>query len=87
MPKESDMQGEQYRREATCKASNMRENRCMREEMGKVIEVCEGRDVRWKGLEGRGQGTEWLTPHKPLPMSAGKGIPLLLQVGKFAPVF
>ena len=40
-----------------------------------------------KGLEGRGQGTEQLTPHKPLPMSTGKGIPLLLQVGKFAPVF
>ena len=40
-----------------------------------------------KGLEGRGQGTERLTPHKPLPMSAGKGIPLLLQTGKFAPVF
>ena len=40
-----------------------------------------------KGLEGRGQGTEWLTPHEPLPMSMGKGIPLLLQVGKFAPVF
>ena len=30
-----------------------------------------------KGLEGRGQGMEWLTPHKPLPMSMGKGIPLL----------
>ena len=40
-----------------------------------------------KGLEGRGQGTERLTPHKPLPMSTGKGIPLLLQAGKFAPVF
>ena len=32
-----------------------------------------------KGLEGRGQGTEWLTSHKLLPMSMGKGIPLLLQ--------
>ena len=30
-----------------------------------------------KGLEGRGQGTEQLTPHKPLPMSTGKGIPFL----------
>ena len=40
-----------------------------------------------KGLKGRGQGTEQLTPHKPLPMSTGKGIPLLLQAGKFAPVF
>ena len=48
MPKESDMQGERYGREATCKASNMQENRCMREEMGEGIEVCEGRDVRWK---------------------------------------
>ena len=40
-----------------------------------------------KGSEGRGQGTEQLTPHKPLPVSTGKGIPLLLQAGKFAPVF
>ena len=40
-----------------------------------------------KGLEGGGQGTEQLNPHKPLPVSIGKGIPLLLQVGKFAPVF
>ena len=30
---------------------------------------------RGKGLEGRGQGIECLTPHKPLPLSKGKGIP------------
>ena len=28
-----------------------------------------------KGLEGRGQGIECLTPHKPLPMTEGRGIP------------
>ena len=31
---------------------------------------------RGKGLEGRGQGIECLTPHKPLPLSKGMGIPL-----------
>ena len=35
-----------------------------------------------KGLEGRGQGVEYLTPHKPLPLSKGTGIPLVLLVGK-----
>jgi hypothetical protein len=35
-----------------------------------------------KGLEGRGQGMECLTPHKPLPLSEGKGIPSLLPAGK-----
>jgi len=28
-----------------------------------------------KGMEGRGQGMECLTPYKPLPLSEGKGIP------------
>jgi hypothetical protein len=28
-----------------------------------------------KGLDDRGQGMECLTPHKPLPLSEGKGIP------------
>ena len=31
-----------------------------------------------KGLEGRGQGMECLTPHKPLPVTEGRGIPSLL---------
>ena len=35
-----------------------------------------------KGLEGRGQGMECLTPHKPLPVTEGRGIPSLLLVGK-----
>jgi len=35
-----------------------------------------------KGWEGRGQGMECLTPHKPLPLSEGKGIPSLLLAGK-----
>jgi len=35
-----------------------------------------------KGLEGRGQGIECLTPHKPLPLNKGKGIPSVLLVGK-----
>ena len=35
-----------------------------------------------KGEEGRGQGTECPTPHKPLPVSEGKGIPSLLLTGK-----
>ena len=35
-----------------------------------------------KGLEGRGQGIEYLTPHKPLPLSKGMGIPLVLLAGK-----
>ena len=35
-----------------------------------------------KGLEGRGQGRDILTPHKPLPLSEGKGIPSLLLMGK-----
>ena len=48
MPKESDMQGEQHRREVTYKASDTRKNGWAREEMGKGIEVCEGRDVQWK---------------------------------------
>ena len=34
-----------------------------------------------KGLEGRGQGIEYLTPHKPLPLSKGTGIPLVLLAG------
>ena len=57
----------------------------------KILSVEQGfwkpRGYAGKGLEGRGQGMEQLTPHKPLPMSTGKGIPLLLQAGKFAPVF
>ena len=36
-----------------------------------------------KGLEGKGQGIEYLTPQKPLPLSKGKGIPLVLLAGKF----
>ena len=35
-----------------------------------------------KGLEGRGQGMECLTPHKPSPVTKGRGIPSLLLVGK-----
>ena len=35
-----------------------------------------------KGLEGRGQGMECLTPHKPLPVTEGRGIPSLLLAGK-----
>jgi len=35
-----------------------------------------------KGWEGRGQGMECPTPHKPLPLSEGKGIPSLLLAGK-----
>jgi len=35
-----------------------------------------------KGWEGRGQGMECPTPHKPLPLSKDKGIPSLLLVGK-----
>ena len=33
-------------------------------------------------MEGRGQGMECLTPHKPLPMTEGRGIPSLLLAGK-----
>jgi len=33
-----------------------------------------------KGWKGRGQGMECLTPHKPLPLSEGKGIPSLLPM-------
>ena len=62
--------------------------------LSSVVASCSVEQGFWKprgytgkGLEGRGQGMERLTPHKPLPMSAGKGIPLLLQAGKFAPVF
>jgi len=33
-----------------------------------------------KGWKGRGQGMECPTPHKPLPLSEGKGIPSLLPV-------
>ena len=39
-----------------------------------------------KGLEGRGQGMECLTPHKPLPMTEGNGIPSLLLAGKSSDV-
>ena len=35
-----------------------------------------------KGLEGRGQGMDCLTPHKPLPVTKGKGIPSLLLAGR-----
>jgi len=35
-----------------------------------------------KGLEGRGQGIECLTPHKPLPLSKGKDIPSVFLMGK-----
>jgi hypothetical protein len=34
-----------------------------------------------KGLEGRGQGMECLTPRKPLPLSKGQGIPAVLPAG------
>jgi hypothetical protein len=34
-----------------------------------------------KGLEGRGQGMEYLTPRKPLPLSKGQGIPAVLPAG------
>ena len=33
-------------------------------------------------MEGRGQGMECLTPHKPLPVTEGRGIPSLLLAGK-----
>jgi hypothetical protein len=35
-----------------------------------------------KGMEGRGQGMECLTPHKPLPLCEGKGIPSVLPTGR-----
>jgi len=35
-----------------------------------------------KGMEGRGQGMECLTPHKPLPVCEGRGIPMVLPVIK-----
>ena len=35
-----------------------------------------------KGLEGMGEGMECLTPHKPLPVTEGRGIPSLLLAGK-----
>jgi hypothetical protein len=35
-----------------------------------------------KDLEGRGQGSECLTPQKPLPLNEGKGIPSVFLVGK-----
>ena len=34
-----------------------------------------------KGIEGRGQGMECLTPRKPLPLSEGRGIPSVLTHG------
>ena len=34
-----------------------------------------------KGMEGRGQGMECLTPCKPLPLSEGRSIPLVLTHG------
>jgi hypothetical protein len=34
-----------------------------------------------KGMEGQGQGMECLTPHKPLPLSEGRGIPVVLSAG------
>ena len=39
---------------------------------------------RGKVLEGRGQGIECLTPHKPLPLSKGKGIPSEKRTSKEA---
>ena len=34
-----------------------------------------------KGMEGRGQGMEYLTPRKPSPLSEGRGIPSVLTHG------
>ena len=43
--------------------------------MGKGME---GQGYMGKGMEGQGQGMECLTPHKPLPLSEGRGIPSVL---------
>ena len=48
--------------------------------ISKGLETPAGTQVRVRRVGG--QGMECLTPHKPLPVSEGKGIPSLLLTGK-----